>query len=204
MACVAFHITASTYTFLAGTWLEYFNISGATVSVESANALSAILDGLIAASMIYLLWRSKTGFQWTDGILRWLMVYVVNTGAITMIWSIAIAITYSVEHESLVVNGMTTVVSKLYANSFLGYLNARHMIRAKQRKSFALTILNTDEFEPPTSQSGPNGRSNTAVRQVQLNQDIHLSLDKDTPLMVTMDREDSHPSTTEPRKIAMV
>ena len=67
-----------------------------------ANGLFAAADGLIAMWMIYYLLHSRTGFKRythrlnsrfkclrrqlyrTDGIICWLMAYIVNTGAITM------------------------------------------------------------------------------------------------------------------------
>ncbi|KAK7691493.1 hypothetical protein QCA50_004892 [Cerrena zonata] len=209
VTCVAFHMTASIYTFLTDTWIGYFETFGATLSVETANALSAALDGLIAASMIFLLYRSQTGIQRTDGILRWLMVYAVNTGAVTMIFSIAIAITYALEHESLVVSGMTTIVSKLYANSFLGYLNARGIIRAKSQKSTALTVIGSSGFELPAVRSGSSGNSTSPPAQrLQFNHDSNwtASVDKEQSMVPELEDSDGDHilAITESRKVSMV
>ncbi|KAK7676417.1 hypothetical protein QCA50_020635 [Cerrena zonata] len=104
--------------------------------VRVSNSLSASVDGFIAAYMIFFLLRSKTGFKRSDGIIRWLMAYSVNTGLVMMIVSISIAITYSSMRGSFVFAGLSTMVSKLYANSFLGTLNARDLLRGKLAATF--------------------------------------------------------------------
>ncbi|KAK7689076.1 hypothetical protein QCA50_007767 [Cerrena zonata] len=82
--CFGFHMAAASYTFIIPTWPRFYQKFGSSLSVEVANTTSAALDGLIAASMIFLLNRSQTGYRRTDGILRWIIAYSVNTGLLTM------------------------------------------------------------------------------------------------------------------------
>ncbi|KAI0072399.1 hypothetical protein K474DRAFT_404105 [Panus rudis PR-1116 ss-1] len=93
-------------------------------TIDAAAYISAASDALIAGSMIYYLRRSQTGFRTsTDGAIRWIIQYLVNTGAITMAVSIALAVTifqFVAARNSLVFAGLFSVMSRLYANAFLG------------------------------------------------------------------------------------
>ncbi|CAL1703620.1 unnamed protein product [Somion occarium] len=157
LACVGFHMTAAAFTFVADTWVDFQTLFGATLCVEVSNALSAALDGIIAAVMIFILNKSMTGFKRTDSILRWLMAYSVNTGLLTMIVSVSIAIVYSRDRESLIASGLTTISGKLYANSFLGLLNARDLMRSKGQQSTTTPVLDTSSFEL-SNYRGSSGR----------------------------------------------
>ncbi|KAI0071809.1 hypothetical protein K474DRAFT_493998 [Panus rudis PR-1116 ss-1] len=128
---VACHTTAVGYALTSGTWVQFQAARLPNITVEVSNALSASIDGIIALSLIYYLYRGRSGVSRTDSIVRWLMSYAVNSGAMMMIVSLAIAITYVQVKDSLVFMGLVTIVSKLYANALLGTLNARTMLRSK-------------------------------------------------------------------------
>ncbi|CAL1703731.1 unnamed protein product [Somion occarium] len=159
-ARIGFHTTSAVYTLLSPTWVSFQEKFAPNLCVEVANGLSASVDGIIAASMIFFLRRSQTGFKRTDGVLRWLMAYSVNTGAIMMIVSISIAITYSKVQGSLVFAGLVTIVSKLYANSFLGTLNARDIVRNKHQASS--TTFDSTGFELPKFRNTTSGGIHSA------------------------------------------
>ncbi|KAK7689140.1 hypothetical protein QCA50_007831 [Cerrena zonata] len=130
-ARIGCHTAAAVFALLAGTWSKFQASAGPNITVEVSNAVSAAVDGIIATSMIYYLYRGQTGQERTDGIVRWLMTYAINSGAIMMVVSLAIAITYVKVKESLLFLGLVMIVSKLYANSLLGTLNARSILRNK-------------------------------------------------------------------------
>ncbi|CAL1703547.1 unnamed protein product [Somion occarium] len=209
VTCVAFHMTAAVYTFIAHTWLDFQGLFGATLCVEVANALSAALDGLIAGSMIVLFYRGKTGFKSTDNILRWLMAYSVNTGLITMIVSISIAITYSRDRESLLASGLTTISGKrmstpgpihLFAPSnirrlsFMTYrmscsLNARESLRGKHAKSGG---LDTNQLELPNFQtSSTHGTQNVEARHITFSAQPGRYMSKPEPTRGILEESDS-------------
>ncbi|KAK7693114.1 hypothetical protein QCA50_002680 [Cerrena zonata] len=175
-ARIGFHTTSAVYTFISPTWVTFQGGFAANLCVEVANGLSASVDGIIAASMIFFLQRSRTPFKRTDGVLRWLMAYSVNTGLIMMIFSISIAITYSRVQGSLVFAGLVTIVSKLYANSFLGTLNARDIIRGKHLVQ-TTTALDSRGFELPKYQN--NTGSQGGLRHIAL---AHTPMEFNSPL----------------------
>ncbi|KAI0640562.1 hypothetical protein C8Q79DRAFT_444074 [Trametes meyenii] len=54
-----------------------------------------------------------------------ILIYAVNTGAITAIFSILSVVLFVTRKQSLIFLGLVEIQSKLYANSFLGSLNIR-------------------------------------------------------------------------------
>ncbi|KAK7689147.1 hypothetical protein QCA50_007838 [Cerrena zonata] len=123
------HTAAGVLALTTGVWADLRANRGPNIAVETANVLSAVIDGMIAISLIYFLSRRQSGQDRTDGIVRWLMGYAVNSGAIMMIVSLTITITYAKVQESLLFVGLVIAVGKIYANSLLGSLNARRFLR---------------------------------------------------------------------------
>ena len=70
----------------ATTWGELAPMHWLTVAFGS---LSAILDLILAASMIYLLDRSRTGFKKTNALLSRLILLTLSTGLLSAIVSMA-------------------------------------------------------------------------------------------------------------------
>ncbi|KAI0081404.1 hypothetical protein K474DRAFT_1656530 [Panus rudis PR-1116 ss-1] len=126
---VGCHTTALVLGLQQGTWDKFRSGEASNITVEVSNSLSAAVDSIIAISMIYYLHRGQGDIEKTNSIVRWLMGYTVNSGAIMMIVSLAIVITYAKVQESLIFLGLVTMVSKVYANCLYGTLNARRMLR---------------------------------------------------------------------------
>ncbi|KAI0078037.1 hypothetical protein K474DRAFT_1660886 [Panus rudis PR-1116 ss-1] len=110
-------------------WVTFQASRTNNLVVDISAALAAAVDGLVAAAMVYYLRRSRTGAKRTDGFIRWLMAYSVNSGVILVFFSTAVAVTHVYLGHSLVFAGVTTMTSKLYANTFLGTLNGRNFMR---------------------------------------------------------------------------
>ncbi|CAL1703785.1 unnamed protein product [Somion occarium] len=135
IARLGFTLSTAVYGLLARSWDAFQHTFSSSFSVLMACSFSAVVDGLIAICMMILLRHKQTGFNRTDNVLRWIMAYSVNTGAISMVVSIVIAITYSTMQDSLLFVGLVILTGKLYANSLLGMLNARALMRQKANKT---------------------------------------------------------------------
>ncbi|CAL1703792.1 unnamed protein product [Somion occarium] len=110
---LGFTLCTGIYTLLTGTWVKFQGSFGPNFVVLMTNSFSAIIDGVIAISMIVLLRRSQMGFNYKmDGVLRWIMAYTVNIGAISIIVSIVIAITYQTLKENLIFAGLVVLTGK--------------------------------------------------------------------------------------------
>ncbi|EPQ57813.1 hypothetical protein GLOTRDRAFT_103827 [Gloeophyllum trabeum ATCC 11539] len=89
---------------------------------------AAAVDLLVAGALCYFLERNRTGFQRSDSRINLLMAYIINTGALTTVFSLIIVITFAAMNGSLVFLAFVEIQSKLYANSFLASLNARRKL----------------------------------------------------------------------------
>ncbi|VDB99550.1 unnamed protein product [Peniophora sp. CBMAI 1063] len=94
-------------------------------------ALGCATDIVTAFALSYFLHKMRTGYAASDSLITRLIVYSVNTGAITSICSMAVVITYNLMSNNFVFMACYFVLSKLYANSCLATLNTRKFIRGR-------------------------------------------------------------------------
>ncbi|CAL1703807.1 unnamed protein product [Somion occarium] len=131
---LGFTLSTGIFILQKGHWADLQASFTPSLSVLMTNSFSAVVDGIIAVSMIVFFRRGQSRHDdKINGALRWLMMYSVNTGAISMIISIIIAITYSTMSNDLIFGGLVILTGKLYANALLGTLNARRIMRKKMR-----------------------------------------------------------------------
>ncbi|KAI0070663.1 hypothetical protein K474DRAFT_744839 [Panus rudis PR-1116 ss-1] len=128
-ARIGCHTTAMVLGIEVKTWEAFREDQGSNITVQVSNSLSAVVDGIIALSMIYYLRKGQGDIEKTNDMIRRLMAYTVNSGAIMMIVSLGVTITYATAKESLVFLGFVTMVSKVYANCLYATLNARRVLR---------------------------------------------------------------------------
>ncbi|KAG1847291.1 hypothetical protein C8R48DRAFT_731786 [Suillus tomentosus] len=84
------------------------------------------VDFVIASSLCYLLATSRTGFSSTDSFITKLMVYIINTGSLTSMCSMAAMITCAVMPRNFIFLAIEILLADVYINSFLALLNARY------------------------------------------------------------------------------
>ncbi|KAH0826381.1 hypothetical protein J3R83DRAFT_5346 [Lanmaoa asiatica] len=88
-------------------------------------ALAAVADSLIAITLCYYLHKQRSGMKRTDHIINTLLLYTINTGALTSLFAILVIITFVALPGNLYFTAFVQVQSKLYAISMLASLNAR-------------------------------------------------------------------------------
>ncbi|OCH90204.1 hypothetical protein OBBRIDRAFT_619041 [Obba rivulosa] len=126
-----------------------------------------VADILLAAVQAVLLKRQRDGMIKTDSTIRVLMLYTINTGAITSICSICCLIIYAATPPgNFLYFGFYSVLPTLLLNALLGTLNARKGLRKgllgdgrqNQEGTFAMAVTETvyDDSSPKIS---PNGLS---------------------------------------------
>ncbi|KAI0070273.1 hypothetical protein K474DRAFT_1670259 [Panus rudis PR-1116 ss-1] len=79
-------------------------------------------------------------------------MYSVNTGAIPMVVSISIAVTFIKLKKSVTFAALDILVGRTYANSFLGTLNARRILNSSLRRN---TNTEVQEFDLTTRPHAP-------------------------------------------------
>ncbi|KAH8102924.1 hypothetical protein BXZ70DRAFT_759575 [Cristinia sonorae] len=124
-----FSIATITLMYRLGNWNTFRLDFGPRFTIGMSLGLLVGTDFFIASTLIFYLYQSRTGFTRTDHVLHTLIVYCVNTGLLTMICSILILIMFRILPKSLVFGGLAQMSSKLYANSFLGMMNMRLVLR---------------------------------------------------------------------------
>ncbi|KAI3600676.1 hypothetical protein WG66_014174 [Moniliophthora roreri] len=93
------------------------------------NALAAAGDVYIAATLCWLLHSSRTGFRRSDTIIKKLILFTVNTGALTSLCAVASLISITAAPNTFIYITFFFCIGRLYANSLLATLNARGTIR---------------------------------------------------------------------------
>ncbi|KAG2065603.1 hypothetical protein BDR04DRAFT_1108256 [Suillus decipiens] len=96
-------------------------------------------DIVIASTLCYLLATSRTGFSSTDSLITKL---IINTGCLTCVCSIAAIITCAVMPNSLIFITIDFLWAKVYVNSFLALLNARHYGEVKPDNNNSYSLYN--------------------------------------------------------------
>ncbi|KAI0368447.1 hypothetical protein BV20DRAFT_969265 [Pilatotrama ljubarskyi] len=117
------------------------------VTIALGLGCAAAVDVLVALTLSYYIQHGRgkweSGNQASDSRLDTILIYAVNTGAITALSSILSVILFATQKQSLVFLGLVEIQSKLYANSLLGSLNVR---AATREKPGSLPQFTTFEF----------------------------------------------------------
>ncbi|OBZ66544.1 hypothetical protein A0H81_13383 [Grifola frondosa] len=152
-------LVSSILSYAFSEWVIYRTRIAPLVTVSIGLGAAAIVDVLVAFILAFYLNRGRNNWQsQSSGRLNLIMIYAVNTGAITSIVSVLGVIFFATMKNSLIFLGILEIQSKLYANSFLGSLNARTHIRNKysnpaQYPSFEFsTRSNIRTVAPPVPQ----------------------------------------------------
>ncbi|TFK46701.1 hypothetical protein OE88DRAFT_1739312 [Heliocybe sulcata] len=135
----AFGMTTSTLLYTIPIWTEFHSERLPLTTLAGGLSSGAAVDIIVAIALIVFLRRGRTGFEKSDGRIKMLTVYAINTGAITSLVSVLILITYASIHTQLVFMGLVEIQSKLYANSLLGSLNARSHVLKQGRNTLEFT-----------------------------------------------------------------
>jgi len=125
----------------------------------TALALAAILDILIAGTLVYLLNQQRSGFKSTETRLKKIAIYVVSCGALTSITDVIILIFFVAIPKNLVYLGFYACVGDLYTLSLLTSLNARESLRNIQTdiNSIRLQSHPSSDFCAPGSMEFSTG-----------------------------------------------
>ncbi|GLB36682.1 hypothetical protein LshimejAT787_0309690 [Lyophyllum shimeji] len=135
---------------------------------QSVNALAATGDIAIAATLIFILWRSKTGFSKSDSIVNQLILYSLNTGFLTSVCALLSLITITVYPNSFIFITFYTPLSRLYTNSLLATLNARKKLRVRagtEHNSLGSSgNITRNKTDPPFSMGNQESSRHLAIR----------------------------------------
>ncbi|KAH9936875.1 uncharacterized protein BXZ73DRAFT_100290 [Epithele typhae] len=102
-------------------WIPFRNQPVSLITVTGGLGCAAAADLLVALTLSYYLLRGRTNWDTAErSKIRMIVLYVVNTGAITGAASVLAVVLFSTQTANLVFLGIVEIQGKLYANSFLG------------------------------------------------------------------------------------
>ncbi|TBU25290.1 hypothetical protein BD311DRAFT_507112 [Dichomitus squalens] len=99
-------------------------------------SLAVVIDILLTSSLIFVLVRSRTGFNRTDSTIDVIVVYAINTGLLNSIVGLLGSIFSIILPGNLIWVAISIVGVKLYANSVLAVLNHRQALSERMLEGF--------------------------------------------------------------------
>ncbi|KAI0704358.1 hypothetical protein BC835DRAFT_1410417 [Cytidiella melzeri] len=136
---LAFRTTSFAYEF--STWAGLLGASYTHTPINVGWALNVAVDAMITfvlASYLYL--DRSVARKSTKNLINKLAHYAISTGALTLMASTAIFITFNARSHSLVFGGLLEILTKLYANSMLAMMNARRSVVEKAASGNNMTV----------------------------------------------------------------
>ncbi|PAV15923.1 hypothetical protein PNOK_0878100 [Pyrrhoderma noxium] len=125
---VILEFVLTTFFFYKGVRMESFiDLLSLDWLLKLTNSINAVTDILITATLIALLHRSRTGFRRSDNMINRLILFTVNTGALTSILAIIIVIMIQLYPTTLIYVAFYCCISRFYTNTLLATLNARRV-----------------------------------------------------------------------------
>ncbi|KAI1781654.1 hypothetical protein LXA43DRAFT_1055489 [Ganoderma leucocontextum] len=131
LSIFGFAVMFVTLTWMYPTWMGLkMHIPPGTTALSLISAVT--VDVSIVVTLMWILIRKRHGIpENTKTAVDWILLYLVNTGALTAACRIISVILYTTQKDNLAFLGVQEIQGKLYANSFLGSLNTRSFIRRK-------------------------------------------------------------------------
>ncbi|KAI0717411.1 hypothetical protein C8T65DRAFT_737992 [Cerioporus squamosus] len=163
-----------------------------------------VADVLIAASMCVLLAKRRTGFARTDSMVRVLMMYSINTGALTSLCAMLCLVTYANMPNDFVFIAFYFVLPKLFLNSLLATLNARRPLRESNSAAMVPIPLSTTSNSRMSFSSRPQyshsrgGHSDQRNLEIQVQTVTDSKTDPDPHGEVKEVRGESEPKSWHP------
>ncbi|TDL20344.1 hypothetical protein BD410DRAFT_380052 [Rickenella mellea] len=110
--------------------------------------INVVADLWTATSLCYLLNRSRSGIKRTDSMISKLMVYCINTGLLTSVFSIGCFVSYATMPTNFVFVAFYAQLPKLYLNALLATLNARGALRERVNHTQFMGSSSPPVFHP--------------------------------------------------------
>ncbi|KJA20877.1 hypothetical protein HYPSUDRAFT_42692 [Hypholoma sublateritium FD-334 SS-4] len=107
---------------------------------------SAVIDLIIAATLSCYLHRARTGTKRTDKIIDGLMIYTINNGVLTSLFSTVALILVFTRPNDLYSLAVSQIIGSLYSNSLMATVNSRKSYMESAATSRAVSSYALSEF----------------------------------------------------------
>ncbi|KAJ3546723.1 hypothetical protein NM688_g5483 [Phlebia brevispora] len=108
--------------------------------VYSAFCGLVAVEAVLAVSLSVFLWRSRTGFRYTDNLIRAIITYSVRPGILNSLCAVMILIAYTSMPTNYIYVAFFFLLPKFSLNSLLALLNARTRIRKDARRDGVMNV----------------------------------------------------------------
>ncbi|KAI0077144.1 hypothetical protein K474DRAFT_1707581 [Panus rudis PR-1116 ss-1] len=141
---LGFFIVLSAFTFQHRQWVTFHQSRTLSALVDVSGSIALATDSWLSLCILYFLRKNRARFQRTEGILRWLMIYTVNTGLLSAIISTCVLVSFAKLQQSLLFVGFLLLEGRLSANSIFGILNARLILRKRANNVLDIDVELSD------------------------------------------------------------
>ncbi|KAJ3489542.1 hypothetical protein NLI96_g2073 [Meripilus lineatus] len=182
IAALAVYAGAIVFAIRAAKVAAFLRFNEISALIYYSLAATAAADIIISGSLCYFLSRKRTAFKRTQSLIKSLIVYTINAGAFT--WrddNAEVRISqYATMPDNFIFQAFYFVLPKLFLNSLLAMMNARHSIRDPTP---------TDPYSIPLSKTSSTGRMEYKSRNAHDRTDQGIDIQIET----TMERKfDEH------------
>ncbi|KAL5484814.1 hypothetical protein ACEPAI_7456 [Sanghuangporus weigelae] len=137
-----------------------------TIKFERAmNVLVFITDISIALAIVILLWRRRSGFKRTEGLIKRLVALTIGTSLITGVMAILALVVAEVLPNTFIYLIIDFCISKLYYNCMLASLNARSVFRRQMDGTIEMQSFDLEHV----GQTGSDTRDTSVTVMVDSN-----------------------------------
>lgn len=172
----------------AKTWPEFLANKGANINFILSMGLGVFDDILISSTLIYSLYRMKTGFNRTDRLITVMIVYVVNTGAMTAVISASVIVMYYINKDSFLYQGAYCLAGRIYGVAVIGTLNQRMYFKNTE------AVVVTDGGIPISAMN--QSRHHQIENPIQILQKVERHADGGDVLNISLHSEPMTPASS--------
>ncbi|KAI1785112.1 hypothetical protein LXA43DRAFT_168850 [Ganoderma leucocontextum] len=120
---LAFAAAYSVETYIQVTFAKFYEV--APWVSPGVYAMGSVADAMLAASLVFLVRRTRRNVKRVEHRIDVAIVYLVNTGLLTSMLSI-LSLAFTIRYtRNLIYAGFNIVATRLYSNSLLAVLNSR-------------------------------------------------------------------------------
>ncbi|KZV66854.1 hypothetical protein PENSPDRAFT_654563 [Peniophora sp. CONT] len=162
-------------------------------------SLGAATDIVTALVLCFYLHTMRTGYRRSDGVINRLIVFSVNTGALTSAFSLSVVVLYQVMPNNFIFIAIYFLVCKLYSNSCLATLNSRRFVGGRgtdaqantDGSSHALAVLPGGPRSRQVTLNDLEGKDSKANLQIGVRQEVSVVRDDKVPTLSYTDLKDA-------------
>jgi len=148
------------------------------ILVTALLSLGAAIDVIIALSMLYFLYKKRENtFQRVSRLIDRLVAYTIRTGLVTSIAAVLVVIFFQTSPTTYVWLALYTFLGKLYSNTLLSALNARHELRNELSKSASVEPVPRSSRRNILESSSKHNPFNPAI-SIEMKTTTEISIDE--------------------------